>query len=182
MRPTYINRRPSKFNSKKTFNSGLKNNSIKNNRFNDSKKAAFNFSSNSVLQFLTLTVITSFGILLIPNLLTENTPKANAATPKRVQLISNFSNQDTATKTVQTSQLIEVQEKPVETSSSSQSSSKKIIANPNFAANSSKTYKTLKGDTLASIATKLNIDPVELAIINGLKNSKVEVGVELKLP
>lgn len=181
MRVTYINSVSSKKISKKNYN--YANKVSKNSRVNNKKSTSglFGYSVNSVLQFLSLVVIACFGILLIPNLLTQDTPKATAQEPKRVQIVSNFATTTTNSSST-AGQLVDVESFNIpDSDSSSSSSSTKIIANPNFAA-STKTYKVAKNDTLASISFKLNIDPVELAIINGLKNSKVEVGVELKLP
>jgi|GEM_PF-6307904 len=183
MRVTYINSVSSKKISKKnrSYSGSVRKNQPRNSFRQKSFSGLFGYSVNSVLQFLCIVVVACFGILLLPNILTSDTPRAAAQEPKRVQIVSNFATNQT-TNSSTPAQLIDVEafKVPSNDSSSSISATKKI-ANPDFAA-SSKTYKVGKNETLTTIATKLNIDPIELAIINGLKSSKVESGMELKLP
>lgn len=179
MRSTYINTTHSRYIVKKNNRFGYSKTKTGNTK--KTQAGLFGYSANSILQVISLIVIVSFGILLLPNLLTENTPKANAQEPKRVQLVTNFETPVTSNSS-QPSQLVSVEIATTNTQSNSSVSSNKAIPNPDFAAGKNKTYKIVKGDTLASIATKFNLDPIELAIINGLKTSRVEVGTDLKLP
>jgi len=184
MRVTYINTKAKKKTTSNKFNFNSKKSNSRRFSKQKSQSGLFGYSPNSVLQFLTLTVIACFGILLLPNLISENTPIASASSPKRIQIVSNIAT-TTSTNNQAVTQIAELVANPIITESSTSSSEitsgSKIIANPDFAA-SNKTYKVSKGETLATISSKLNLDPVELAIINGLKSSKVEVGMELKLP
>jgi|688.fasta_scaffold103514_2 hypothetical protein len=131
-----------------------------------------------LLQLTTVMILSAFGVLLVPNLIANDNTKAIASEPSKVELLSQVQ-QTSSIKPVAPTALVEA---GLDQPQSIQTPQTNTVVQSQDTNLNSKTYIVGTGEDLNQIAQKLNIDPIELALTNNLKSSKITAGTQLKLP
>jgi LysM repeat protein len=146
-------------------------------------KVKANKSSNSnhlILQFLCLCVIICFGVLFVPNLISEDTTRASAQnSQKEIDIFTNFNKISAVKQNLpeQPSQLREyiIPQIPDEPSETANNAEQPSSSEPVF-------YIVKQGDSLEKISKLLGIDQIQIARVNNLETSNLSVGQKLQLP